>query len=396
MKSAVWGRQDDRSVTTCVASYPALMRFLVLGSGDKPQVAEAANRLAASVRAAGAEVALVDLARQRDLTTVAADLALVLGGDGAILRSARQMGYRQVPILGVNLGRLGFLADLSPDEAVEYLPSVVRGEYRVTEHCMFVCGLSDAGGAREILGLNESSFARAAPRCRRRTGGRRRSSPVTRGWFDHNRAGSTAHSLSAGGRSSDRSWVLRHHRCAGIPSPAGRSSMHRIRPIPSACGMKGPGSSSTARTAAPLPGIATVRAPVSFNPVKVPGKSIIRPSGRSALGHHAELPTPGMDGSPRRSADYRPNSSNTCDPCPHSTNPILAAGFGCLSGACRRPCPRSTAGRSVDGSRTPRSGYLAGGTVLPPPRWRSTCDRSRRRAELSGSAGTTARSSTCN
>ena len=40
---------------------------------------------------------------------------LVLGGDGAILRAARQMGYRQAPVLGVNLGKLGFLADLSPD-----------------------------------------------------------------------------------------------------------------------------------------------------------------------------------------------------------------------------------------------------------------------------------------
>ena len=55
---------------------------------------------------------------------ITADLALVLGGDGAILRAARQMGYQQIPVLGVNLGRLGFLADLSPDEAVEYLPKV--------------------------------------------------------------------------------------------------------------------------------------------------------------------------------------------------------------------------------------------------------------------------------
>ena len=45
-----------------------------------------------------------------------ADLVIVLGGDGSILRTARWMGYQQTPVLGVNLGRLGFLADFSPNE----------------------------------------------------------------------------------------------------------------------------------------------------------------------------------------------------------------------------------------------------------------------------------------
>ena len=59
---------------------------------------------------------ILDLRRERDLKAETADLALVLGGDGAILRAARQMGYHQTPVLGVNLGKLGFLADLSPAE----------------------------------------------------------------------------------------------------------------------------------------------------------------------------------------------------------------------------------------------------------------------------------------
>jgi NAD+ kinase len=50
------------------------------------------------------------LAQEADLSSHKAELALVLGGDGAILRAARQMGYQQTPILGVNLGKLGFLA----------------------------------------------------------------------------------------------------------------------------------------------------------------------------------------------------------------------------------------------------------------------------------------------
>src|SRR5215471_9912651 len=115
------------------------MRFFILGNGAKPQVPESAERIATAIRAAGGEVVLLDLTRQKDLSRESADLALVLGGDGAILRSARQMGYRQVPVLGVNLGKLGFLADLSPDELRACFPRVVRGEYRVTRHLMYEC-----------------------------------------------------------------------------------------------------------------------------------------------------------------------------------------------------------------------------------------------------------------
>src|SRR3954470_7848766 len=179
------------------------MRFLILGNGTKAQVPESADRLAAAVRAAGGEVVLTDLTKHRDLTGVTADLALVLGGDGAILRAARQMGYQQVPVLGVNLGRLGFLADLSPDEAVEYLPNVLRGEYRVTEHGMFVCALTDGAVCRQILGLNEVVI-RAAPPFKMLDvelliDGEVVSRFLGDGMIISTPVGSTAHSLSAGG-----------------------------------------------------------------------------------------------------------------------------------------------------------------------------------------------------
>lgn len=179
------------------------MRFLILGNGAKPHVAESAERLTAAVEAAGGEVVLTDLSRQRDLSNVEADLALVLGGDGAILRCARQMGYRQVPVLGVNLGRLGFLADLSPEEAIAYLPAVIRGEYHLTEHCMFVCSLSDGTGPREILGLNEV-VVRAGPPFKMlevelAIDGQVVARFLGDGLIISSPVGSTAHSLSAGG-----------------------------------------------------------------------------------------------------------------------------------------------------------------------------------------------------
>src|SRR5947199_686753 len=119
------------------------MRILVRGSALRAGVREEADRLVPFLRAQ-CEVVAVDLRQEQDLTGVEADLTLVLGGDGAILRAARQMGYCQVPVLGVNLGTLGFLADLTPDELREVFPRVVSGEYRVTQHLMYECIVEEA------------------------------------------------------------------------------------------------------------------------------------------------------------------------------------------------------------------------------------------------------------
>ena len=57
------------------------------------------------------------------------DLAIVIGGDGTLLNAARSLAEANVPVLGVNLGRLGFLADVSPDEMHERLDEILAGQY---------------------------------------------------------------------------------------------------------------------------------------------------------------------------------------------------------------------------------------------------------------------------
>ena len=109
------------------------MKLYVLGNAERAGVTEEAERLLPFLRA-HCEVLTYDLCQQCDLTALPpADIALVLGGDGAILRAARQMAYRQIPVLGVNLGRLGFLADLRPDELLACFPQVLAGDYRLTQ-----------------------------------------------------------------------------------------------------------------------------------------------------------------------------------------------------------------------------------------------------------------------
>lgn len=180
------------------------MRVLVLGNAHRPGVREEAERLVPFLRKC-CDVAIFDLLQTQDLGDIEADLALVLGGDGAILRAARQMGYRQLPVLGVNLGKLGFLADISPSEAREVFQRVTRGEFRVTKHLMFECLVEQEGETSTItyLGLNEAVIHSGPPfpliELDLFINGESASRYAGDGLIISTPIGSTAHSLSAGG-----------------------------------------------------------------------------------------------------------------------------------------------------------------------------------------------------
>lgn len=64
------------------------------------------------------------------------DLIICLGGDGSMLWAARAVVPHAVPIFGVNMGRLGFLAEIGPKDLIARLPAVLRGEARVEERAM--------------------------------------------------------------------------------------------------------------------------------------------------------------------------------------------------------------------------------------------------------------------
>jgi len=186
------------------------LKLFVLGNAQRPGVTEEAERLLPFLRE-HCGVVVFDLLQASDLSALPpADLALVLGGDGAILRAVRQMGYRQLPVLGVNLGRLGFLADLQPDELRAAFPRVVRGEYRVTRHLMFECridtlepGHAEPAASRTILGLNEVAFHTMPPFHMLDLNLEVDGDSATRfsgdGLIVSTPVGSTGHSLSAGG-----------------------------------------------------------------------------------------------------------------------------------------------------------------------------------------------------
>ena len=66
------------------------------------------------------------------------DLAIVVGGDGTILHSARALVDYDIPLVGINLGRLGFLADISPDDMMEKLGEILDGDYHKEERFLLI------------------------------------------------------------------------------------------------------------------------------------------------------------------------------------------------------------------------------------------------------------------
>jgi NAD+ kinase len=150
------------------------------------------------------ELTAIDDGSGIDYAGVSADLVVVLGGDGAILRACRQMGARQLPILGVNLGRLGFLADLSPAEFFKHLPTIADRAYHVVPHLMFECLVTRSGQpAEKYLGLNEVIISSGASLrmidVQLEINGELVTTCSGDGVILSTPVGSTAHSLSAGG-----------------------------------------------------------------------------------------------------------------------------------------------------------------------------------------------------
>jgi NAD+ kinase len=261
------------------------MKVLVLGNGERPGVSEAADRLLPFIRQ-HAEIVCVDLYREQPLCDVDADMTLVLGGDGAILRAARQMAYRQIPVLGINLGKLGFLADLTTDDLCECFPRVVRGEYRVTEHIMFECLVIGPDGTRTLPGLNEIAIHTGPPFHMLELDLAIDGEPVAAyrgdGLIISTPIGSTAHNLSAGGP------VLGQELDAFVITPICPHTLTN-RPVVDSGGKEYTITirSASATTMVVVDGkegvpaakgdrVTVRRAPVRFRLVKVPGRTYYR------------------------------------------------------------------------------------------------------------------------
>lgn len=131
-----------------------------------PAAADLASELAEVAASAGAHAETTCSGDASDLAArlAHADLAVTLGGDGTILRVARLAVELGVPILGVNLGELGFLAELSPDEARQDLSKFLSGQGRIEERLAARATLIDEDGSEgeSFVFLNDLLLGRGA------------------------------------------------------------------------------------------------------------------------------------------------------------------------------------------------------------------------------------------
>jgi len=132
------------------------------------------------------------------------DMLVTLGGDGSMLRAARMASRHGIPILGVNLGRLGFLAEVQPAEWPDRLRQVLNGDYWIEERMMLH---AECWRGQETLGSYEAlndvvvsggSLARVV-RLSAYVDGGYLTTYVADGLIVSTATGSTAYALAAGG-----------------------------------------------------------------------------------------------------------------------------------------------------------------------------------------------------
>lgn len=275
---------DPETPSWCDCGRPP--RVIVIGTPDRQRVEAAWKRLR-PVITTHSELIAEDFHFSYEFVGDDADLVIVLGGDGSILQSARQMGNHQIPVLGINCGRLGFLAALSPEHFLDAWPKVCVGDFNVVDHLMLQVQIIRGDEVvAEQLALNEAAVLGGPPfsildidlyadgdlATQYRCDGLIISTPV----------GSTAHNLSAGGP------IVRRHLQAIVISPISPHTL-TYRPLVDSAdtqielAVTEPNESTSivvdGRILGALkPGdrVRVHRAPVSFRMMRVPGQNDYR------------------------------------------------------------------------------------------------------------------------
>jgi len=180
----------------------------------KPSAKKVAIELISWLSKRGIEVKMVksdasaigrdDLGIKSDVLITNVDLLIALGGDGTILRAVRLLGGKDVPILGVNLGKFGFLAEVDVENLYNVLSQIIEGKYQCDKRMLLRCEvIKDGESVLERDVLNEVVAGRGAQqrliRFKVDINGKFFANYSSDSVILATPTGSTAYSLSAGG-----------------------------------------------------------------------------------------------------------------------------------------------------------------------------------------------------
>jgi len=141
-----------------------LSRAIILHHPHAEVAAAFARQLGMELTRRGVDLFVGDVWGEIEHRYIAeAELAICIGGDGTVLRAARLLTPYHAPILGVNMGRLGFLTDMSPRDCFTHVERMMAMDWRVEERLMVRGEVSDGGAPVVYHGLNDFVVSRRSP-----------------------------------------------------------------------------------------------------------------------------------------------------------------------------------------------------------------------------------------
>jgi NAD+ kinase len=191
-----------------MSALPPILRRVALAAHPKlPEGIEIGRRLAASLQAIGSQTLeglLGEASFSRRIEAGEIDLLVALGGDGTMLRAGHLCAPNQVPILGINLGKFGFLTEISQEQWEKVLPRLMNGEYWLEKRMMLCAEHLHAGKVVSKWDvLNEVVVGRGQivrpVHLITEVDGRLLTTYVADGLIVATATGSTAYALAAGG-----------------------------------------------------------------------------------------------------------------------------------------------------------------------------------------------------
>ncbi len=126
------------------------MRLLLVANLTKPSVKPAVAELEAWLRER-VDLVAIDADKTFDLTSESLDAVLVLGGDGTLLSTARRLRGRPIPVMGINFGKLGFLASFTPAELKPMFERFIAGELSASHRQMLDISVVPRDNACDVM-----------------------------------------------------------------------------------------------------------------------------------------------------------------------------------------------------------------------------------------------------